>query len=91
MTENRTDKKQQQQQQDSISSNEISIFWAQELCKKLWGPMPYGGAPIRLSIHHNGPLKWCSAYIRSRHFRSRHSRVNNYDDYDHHSTRGTYS
>jgi len=31
MTENRTDKKQQQQQQDSIGSDEISIFGAQEL------------------------------------------------------------
>jgi len=37
---------------------------------KILGPNPCGGASIGLSRHHNGPLQWCSACIRSRRFSS---------------------
>ena len=53
---------------------------------KNMGSMPYDGAPFGLSIQHNGPLQWCSVYIRSRRFSSSVTSRLLCDDQDHHST-----
>ena len=49
--------------------------------------MLYGGAPVELSRHNNGPLQRCSAYNRNRRFSSSVTSRPLYDDHDHHSIR----